>query len=89
MGAPLQDSEQNLDVFIGFLDPENIVLACLIKLLSCLEAKIEQIMYLIAAILNVQNGGLPGVCANGNIHFWNPQVLRIPKMYSLSNLQKI
>ena len=89
MGALLKDSELNLDVFIGFLDPKNMGLAYLIKFLSCLEAKIEQNTYIMAAILNVQNGGLAGVCANGNKDFWIPHGLRILKMYSLSNPQKI
>ena len=84
----MQDSETNPDVFIGFLDSKNMGLAYLIKFLSCLEAKIEQNTYIMAAILNVQNGGLAGVCANANIHFWIPHALRIPEMYSLSNLQK-
>ena len=57
--------------------------------LSCVGTKIVQNMYFLAAILNVQNGSLAGVCANGNKDFWIPHGLRILKMYSLSNPQKI
>ena len=66
------DSENYLDITIGFLDPENIWLAYLYKFLSWLEAEILQNLYFVAAILKIQDGGLNVVCANANIDFWMP-----------------
>jgi len=89
LGAPWQDAQQTFEVIIGFLDSENIGLAYLFTFLRCVEAKIPQIMYFMSAILNVRNDGFAGVCANGNIDFWIPHALKIPKMYSFTNPQKI
>ena len=51
----------------------------------CLEGKIVQIIYVMVAILN---GSQADVCANGNIDFWIPHALRIPKTYSYANPHK-
>ena len=75
--------------FIGFLDPENIGLAYLIKFLIWLEAKTAQNMYFMVAILKIQNGGHAGVCANDNIDFRILHALMILKMYRFANLQKV
>ena len=45
--------------------------------------------FLMAAILKIQDGGLPGICANGNIDFRIPHRISFPKMYSFQNLHKI
>ena len=47
-----------------------------------------QNMYIMAAILKIQDGGLNDVCANANIDFWMPYGLRIRKMYRFANLQR-
>ena len=80
--------EHYFEAFIGFLDPENIGLAYLIKFLGWLEAEIAQNMYFMAAILKVQNGGHAGVYANANIDFRILHALMIPKMYRFANLPK-
>ena len=64
-------------------------MAFLIEFLGCLEAKITEILYFMAPVLKFQNGRHAGVCVSGNIGFWNPQGLQIPKMYRSTNLQKI
>ena len=88
LGALEQVPEHNSDATIGFIDQENIGLACLSKFLGCLEAKVPEIMHFLSAILKVQNGQLAGVCANGNMDFWIPQGLKIPKMYRFANLHE-
>ena len=43
---------------------------------------------IMAAILNIQNGGHKGVSANAINHFRIPDILIYPTMYSFATLQK-
>ncbi len=45
-------------------------------------------VYLVVAILKIQDGGLKVVDANANINFWIRYDRQIPKMYRFANLQK-